>query len=196
MGLIGMLALSGSGYPPAEPYTTMFNVLILLTAVWMVFFWTILNHAVPADRKLFSQASLAMIVIFAALTSINRYVALTVVKQSLLSGNTNGLQWFMPYGWPSIMLAIEFLAWGLFFGLACLCLAPVFRSGRLGMAIFWVLIVTGILSISATLGQVVGTSTQGFNPLTFIGMLAWGPGLTVATVLITIWFKKAEMQSQ
>jgi len=55
-------------------------------------------------------------VIFAAQTSINRYVALTVVRQSLAAGNTDGLQWFLPYTWPSIMLAIEYLAWGFFLG--------------------------------------------------------------------------------
>jgi hypothetical protein len=127
LGLIAAMMLSGSGFPPVEPFQTMFNILVLFTAVWMVLFWSILHLAVPADRKVFSQASLALIVIFAALTSINRYVGLTVVRQSISSGNTNGLQWFLPYGWPSVMLALEYLAWGFFFGLACLCLAPVFN---------------------------------------------------------------------
>lgn len=193
--LIVIMILSGLVFPPSEPFLTMFNVLILLTAVWMVFFWIIMNYALPAEKKLFSQASLAMIVIFSALTSINRYVALTVVRQSLSSGNTNGLQWFMPYGWPSIMLAIEFLAWGFFFGIACLCLAPAFRGGRFGLSIFWVLIATGFLSLLATLGQVIGSSAQSFNPYTFAGMLAWGPGLTTAIALITVWFKKSEAPS-
>jgi hypothetical protein len=194
--LILLMILSGSGFPPSEPFQTLFNLLILFTAVWMVFFWTILNYAAPAERKIFSQASLALIVIFATLTSINRYVGLTVVRQSLSSGETNGLQWFMPYSWPSVMMAMEFLAWGFFFGLACLCLAPVFQTGRLESSIFWILIVIGIMSLSATLGQIVGSSALDFNPFTFAGTLAWGPGLTTATVLITIWFKKAGIPSK
>ncbi len=188
VGVIFTMLISGSGFPPPEPFQTMFNVLILVTATWMVIFWTILNHAVPDEKKLFSQASLALIVIFAALTSINRYVALTVVKQSLSMGNTSGLQWFMPYHWPSVMLAVEFLAWGFFFGLACLCLAPVFRAGRLESAIFWTLIATGVLSLLAAFGQVVGASSLSFSPFTLAGTLAWGPGLTVAMALIAIWF--------
>ncbi len=191
LGLIVLMLLLGLGFPPTEPFLTMFNILILLTAVWMVLFWTILNYAAPAERKIFSQASMALIVIFAALTSINRYVGLTVVRQSLTSGDTNGLQWFMPYSWPSIMLAIEYLAWGVFFGIACLCLAPAFRGGRLGNSIFWVLIFTGIMSLLAPIGQAVGSNHLDFNPFTFAGMLGWGPGLTTAAALITIWFKKA-----
>ncbi len=195
IGLIGMMILSGSGFPPAEPFQTMFNVLIILTAAWMVVFWTIVNYSAPNERKLFSQASLAFIVIFAALTCINRYVALTVVKQSLSTGNTNGLQWFMPYQWPSVMMAVEFLAWGFFFGLACLCLAPVFRGGKWGSLIFWLLIFTGILSLFSLVGQVVGSNPQSFDPFTMMGTLAWGPGLTVAVALISIKFKNGYIPS-
>jgi hypothetical protein len=191
MGLIGVMILSGSGFPPVEPYQTMFNILILLTATWMVFYWTVLHHAVQGEKRVFSMASLVMIVIFATLTSINRYVGLTVVRQSILSGNTNGLQWFLPYGWPSVMLALEILAWGFFFGLACLLLAPVFTSGKLERAIFWTLIATGILSLLAAVGQVINTSALSFSPFTMAGSAAWGPGLTTAAVLFVVWFRRA-----
>jgi hypothetical protein len=190
LGLIVAMMLSGSGFPPVEPFQTIFNVLILITAVWMVFFWSILHQVAPVERKLYSQASFAMIVIFATLTSINRYVGLTVVKQSLASGNTNGLQWFLPYSWPSVMLALEILAWGFFFGLACLCLAPVFMNGRLERAIFWTLILTGILSLLAALGQVIGSNALSFTPYTFAGMMGWGPGLTTSVTLLVIWFHR------
>jgi hypothetical protein len=193
LGLIIVMILSGAGFPPIEPYLTLVNILVLITAVWMVFFWIILNQVVPEERKLFSQASFALIVIFATLTSINRYVGLTVVRQSLSTGNTNGLQWFLPYSWPSVMLAIEFLAWGFFFGLACLCLAPVFMKGKLERAIFWTLIATGILSLISLLGQVIGADALSFSPYTFAGVLGWGPGLTVVAGLIAFWFRNKEV---
>jgi hypothetical protein len=123
---------------------------------------------------------------------------LTVVRQSLLSGNTTGLEWFLPYGWPSVMMALEILAWGFFLGLACLCLAPVFTEGKLEKAICWTLIITGILSLLAAMGQVVNTGTTGFNPFGMAGSVAWGPGLTMAAVLFVVWFCRAglpEVQS-
>ncbi len=191
LGLIAVTILSGAGYPPVEPLQAWFNLLILVTAAWMVFFWSVLHQAAPAEKKLFSRASLVLIVIFAALTSINRYVALTVVRQSLAAGNTDGLQWFLPYGWPSVMLAIEMLAWGFFFGLACLCLAPVFAGGRLEKAIRWTLVVMGICSLLSAMGPVLGADDLGFNPFTMAGALAWGPGLTATVFMIVVWFRRA-----
>lgn len=196
LALVIAMILSGSGFPPVEPMQTLFDALILFTAVWMVFFWSILHHVVPSERSLFSRVSLNLIVIFATLTSINRYVGLTVVKQSLASGNTNGLQWFLPYSWPSIMMAIEFLAWGVFFGLACLCLAPVFRSGKLERSIFWILIATGTLSLLAPLGQSMGSSALEISPFISAATIAWGPGFTTVAVLISVWFRKASTTSK
>ena len=190
LGLVVVMIASGSGFPPVEPFQSIVNVLILLTAVSMVFFWVILNQVVPAEKKVFSQASLAFIVISAALTSINRYVGLTVVRQSIASGNTDGLQWFLPYGWPSIMLAIEFLAWGFFFGLACLCLAPVFTNGKLEHAISWALLATGALSLIACLGQLIGSNGLTFSPFTLAGTIGWGPGLTSSVILLVVWIKR------
>lgn len=185
-----LLAAFITGFPPVEPYQTMIHVLTLCGAALLVLLWSVLHSAAPNEKKLFSRASLAMIVIMATLTSINRYVALTVVRQSLASGNSSGLQWFLPYTWPSVSLAIEVLAWGYFFGLACLLLAPVFGQSKLERGIFWTLIITGVLSLLAALGQVFYPT-----PLSLAGPLAWGPGLTLAAVLIVIWFRKARTQS-
>jgi hypothetical protein len=144
----------------------------------------ILHNSAAPDSKVFTQTSLGLIVIFATLTSINRYVALTVVRQSIDMGITDGLNWFMPYGWPSIMAAIEVLAWGFFLGLAFLFLAPVFRKGKLELAIIWTLIISGIFSLLAVVGQIMNSVA-----LNLLGIVAWGPGLTVLFVLFAIWFK-------
>ncbi len=193
LGLILILLFSGSGFPPVEPYQTIVNGIVLFTAVGLVFFWAILHQALPTGKKLFSRISLAFVIIFAALTSINRYVALTVVRQSLAAGHLDGLQWFLPYGWPSVMLAIEYLAWGFFLGLAFLSLAPVFNRGRLERAIFWTSISVGVLCLIAVVGQMIGSSSVNFSPFTLMGVIGWGPGLTVWVVLLTSWLRKQEV---
>jgi len=63
-------------------------------------------------------------------------------------------------------------------------------------AIFWTLIATGLLSLSAVAGQVSGSSTLSFSPFTMAGVLGWGPGLTLAAGLITICFRKNENRSK
>lgn len=173
--------------PPAEPYVSIVSVVSLASAPLFVFLWVILhNVAATPDQKVFTQTSLALIVIFATLTGINRYVALTVVRQSMDMGITDGLNWFMPYGWPSIMAAMEVLAWGFFLGLAFLFLAPVFRRGKLELSIFWTLLISGLFSLIAVLGQVMNSAV-----LNMLGIIAWGPGLIVLFCLLAFWFRNS-----
>jgi hypothetical protein len=189
--LVYLFAVAGmfmfADAPFGDPYVSMISIVTLVTAPGLVFLWSILHEVVTAQQKLFTRTSLLLIVVFATLTSINRYVALTVVPQSQAMNNTNGLAWFLPYGWPSIMAAIEVLAWGFFFGLALLFLAPVFRTGRLERTLFWTLVISGSLSLVAVLGQILDSAF-----LNMLGVLAWGPGLMVFFVLLAIWFKHSQ----
>jgi len=184
LAAVASMFISGT-IPPAEPYISIVSIVSLASVPLFIFLWVILHNVSSPEKKIFAQTSLALIVIFGTLTSINRYVAMTVVRQSIAMGITDGLNWFMPYGWPSIMAAMEVLAWGFFLGLAFLFLTPVFRTGRLELAIFWTLIVSGVLALLATLGQVLNSVA-----LNLLEILAWGPGLIALFVLLAFWFKR------
>jgi hypothetical protein len=186
LAAVAAMIISGA-IPPAEPYISIVSIVSLASVPIFVFLWVILNNVSAPEKKVFTQTSLALIVIFATLTSINRYVAMMVVRQSIAMGITDGLNWFMPYGWPSIMAAMEVLAWGFFLGLAFLFLAPVFRTGRLELAIFWTLIVSGIFSLIAVLGQVMNSVL-----LNILGIIAWGPGLIFLFGLLASWFRHSK----
>jgi hypothetical protein len=185
-GLV-IAALASGTFPPAGLIATLLHVGILLTVPVLVLLWATIHLVTPAERQVFSLGSLVLIAIFGTLTSINRYNALTVVPQATAMGASEGLDWFLPYGWPSIMTAMEVLAWGGYFGLACLCLAPVFGGNRLEKAIFWTLIASGGLSFFAVLSQVLDNP-----PLSALAVLAWGPGFILLTVLWARWFKVKE----
>ncbi len=101
------------------------------------------------------------------------------------AGATAGLEWFMPYGTQSVTSALEMLAWGLFLGLAFLVIAPIFRSDKLGEAIFWICLVTGLLCLLALLGQLLSIPA-----LMTMGLLAWGPGLALFLIMMAVWFRK------
>lgn len=186
LGAVAAMLMTGT-IPPTEPYISIVSAVSLASAPFFVFLWAILHNAASPETRIFTQTSLALIVIFATLTSINRYVALTVVRQSVDMGITDGLNWFMPYGWPSIMAAMEVLAWGFFLGLAFLFLAPAFRRGKLEIAIFWTLIISGIFCLIAVLGQALNSTA-----LNMLGIMAWGPGLIVLFVLLASWFRNSE----
>ncbi len=187
--LVTLAALTG-GLPPAEPYQTIISAVTFLSVPGIILLWVTLHRQTPASKQFFSQSSLVMVVIFATLTSINRYNSLTVVPQAQALGHTDGLDWFQPYGWgwPSIMAAMEVLAWGFYFGLACLCLAPAFwKSDRLEKAIASVLLACGGLSLLSVLGQVLNNI-----PLNVLGILAWGPGFIILMILWMAWFKRKQ----
>ena len=77
--------------PPAEPYISIVSIVSLASAPLLLFLWVILHNLSSPEKKIFTQTSLALLVIFATLTSINRYVAMTVVRQSIAMGITDGL---------------------------------------------------------------------------------------------------------
>ena len=185
LGLV-IVALASGNFPPVGLLQSLMNVGVLLTIPVMVLLWVIVHQVTPPERQVFSLGSLALMIIFAVPASINRYNALIVVSQATAMGRTDGLEWFLPYGGPpSIMVAMEVLGWGFYYGLACLCLAPVFGKDRLEKAIFWTLIASGGLSLVAVLAQVLNSI-----PLSMAGVLAWGPGTIVLMVLWARWFKK------
>ena len=178
-------ALAAGVMPPIEPFQSIISVVSLVSAPLFVCLWAVLHQAVPEEKKVFTRTSLTLVSIFATLTSINRYVALTVVRQSQSLGITSGLEWFMPYGWPSVMAAVEVLAWGFFLGLAFLTLVPVFGKGKLERSLFWTLVLSGIFCLIGTFGQVVNSVL--FN---LMGILGWGIGLTTVLALLAAWFRR------
>jgi hypothetical protein len=181
---LAIAALASGTFPPAGLCQTLMNVVIMLTIPSVVLLWVVVHQVTPAGKQVFSLGSLVLLAIFATPTSINRYNALTIVPQAMTMGRTEGLQWFLPYGGPSIMVAMEMLSWGIYYGLACLCLAPVFGGNRLEKAISWTLIASGGLSFVSILGQVLNNVL-----LSMPGVLAWGPGLILLTVLLALWFR-------
>ena len=180
-------ALAAGSLPPAGVYERLISVATLLFLPVMVLLCATVHRVTPADKQAFSLASLVFIAILATLSSINRYNALTVVPQATAMGVNEGLEWFLPYGWPSIMAAMGALAWGGYFGLAFLSLAPAFGGNKLEQAIRWTLIASGGLSLFGVLSQVLNSV-----PLIAPAILAWGPGLILLSVLWARWFKVQE----
>lgn len=188
--LLVIAATLEGGLPPREPYSTLISIFAYLAVPFLPLLWVAIHEATQPPWRFFTLSSLVLLTVFVTLTSINRYNALTVVRQATLLGQTEGLEWFLPYGWPSIMAAIEEQAWGAYFGLACLVLAPRFREGLLERAIFWTLIACGGFSLISVLAQMLNNS-----PVGNVGILAWGPGLLVFFILLAVWFRRAP-QSQ
>jgi uncharacterized membrane protein YgdD (TMEM256/DUF423 family) len=180
-----VMMLLGHTDPAVEPYATLFHLLNLVAPLVAIPIWCGIYLAAPTKKKVYSLTSLAFAVMWAIVVVINRFVALTMVRQSANAGRTDGLEWFLPYGWPSFTRAIEMLGWGVFFALACLFLVPVFTTGRLERAIAGVFAITGVLSF------VGGTVAVAVDSTTLMGLVApigWGLGPIAGAVLLAAWF--------
>ncbi|MBM3136827.1 MAG: hypothetical protein FJZ98_01420 [Chloroflexi bacterium] len=86
-----------SDFPPVEPFLTSFNSLILLSAILVLVFWASIYSSIPKEKNFFSLLSVLFMVVFTTLTSINRFVALTVVRQSTKNVISEILSLFLPY---------------------------------------------------------------------------------------------------
>lgn len=62
----------------------------------------------------------------------------------------------LSFTWPSVVYALDILAWDVFFALAVLLAAPVFRGGTHSGAIRATLVVSGVLSLAGLVGVAMG----------------------------------------
>jgi hypothetical protein len=177
--------LSPSGFPPVAPYDGIISIISLLSAVAILMLFAVLHMCAPEERKLFSLSALAFATLFAGLTTINRFTHLAIVRPGLYVGLTDGIEWFTPYGAYSIMTGLENLAWGFFFGLAYLTIAPVFTGPGIKRLLSWTLLANGILCLISVFALPLGIPW-----LTYVGAMAWGPGFILVCVLLIIMFKR------
>src|SRR5512133_1046087 len=177
-------AVSPSGFPPVEPYDTAASIICLLSAPGILILFVMIHAHASEERKLYSLIGLCFAVLFCAMTCINRFVHLAVVLPSVAMGKTIGLDWFMPYGSPSVMSAIEMLGWSFFLGLAFIFTAFAFDKSRLERWLFWVCLVNGTLCLVSTLAPLTGIAL-----FTILAIPAWGPGFILLCALLLTLFK-------
>jgi len=171
-------------FPPSDAIQLFGGIISLIVCPVIVMVMASLHTVTPPEKKIFSQGGLAFTVLFAISVSINRFTQLGVVRQSVASGNVEGLNWFLPYADHSVMFGLEMLGWGWFLGLAMLIAAPIFSGGRLQLWLRWLMVSYGVLGLISAVSYLIG------SPLASIGFVAWGLILFIITGLLTVYFKK------
>jgi hypothetical protein len=103
----------------------------------------------PNDKKIWSWLGLVFAIMYRAVLSANYWVLMGVVRESLLSGYTEGLAWFVVGSPHSITNTLEGIGYG-FMGLATLFAGQAFDGGRLERCIRWLFIMNGVACIAGT----------------------------------------------
>ena len=188
--LVIIYAISTEGFAslasPSPFVQLVGGIVTFLTVPILIILFTAIRFVNKGDKEVLGSLGVNFIILFAATVSINRFVQLTVIQQSLPNVPTD-LTRFLPYATGSVMFALEVLGWGFFSSLAAVFVAPLFSSSPLNKTIRWLFILYAVFSFMS----VIGFAT---NTLIPTGPLAWGPILLALSILLSVYFRKFDKQ--
>jgi hypothetical protein len=149
--VLGLLSLESSDEPIGDPYFTLMELLIILIAPLLVVAMVAVHAYAAPEDKVYGALGLAFMVVLAGLTTSLHFVVLTVSDRLEETGES----WtplVTGFEWPSVVYALDILAWDWFFALAIICAAPVFKANRLERQLRRLMVVCGVLSFAGLLG--------------------------------------------
>lgn len=169
---LGLLSLKSSLDTIGDPYFTIMEILSILISLLMAISLVAVHYyASPVDR-FFSLIALIFMFIAAGITSSVHFIILSV-SQYLAPEQLQNVLFFFSFQWPSVVYALDILAWDLFFGLSMLFVAPVFKKERFGKNLKVLLIFCGILSLIGLIG--VPLQNMQIRNIGIIGYAVVGP---------------------
>src|SRR5215203_5780462 len=184
---VGLASLESPQQRIGDPIFTILEVLIIVMMPAMVALMVAVHAWAPMQVKSLTLTSLVFMGLLAGVTSVVHFCVLTLSRQPEFAGRPWESLVF-PFAWPSVVYALDILAWDVFFPLSVLFAAPVFRGSRLA-AWIRVLIASGVLSL-AGLSGVVACDMQLRN----IGIVGYVGVFLVVAALLAILFYRATPQ--
>ncbi len=180
--ILGILALRSPRDPIADPYFTIMEVLILLIAPLLTITFAAFYIRTKPTHKIFSLIALICMSILAVITSCVHFMILTVSKPMSAAGISTASLLFS-FKWPSVVYALDILAWDWFFGLsvifaACACTEQERTLRR-------TLILSGVLSLIG----LIGVPTANMN-IRNIGILGYTIVAAAAFYMMGVCFRK------
>jgi len=184
--LIFYFSTEGFVFPPTPFVQLVGGIVTFLSVPGLVILFTAIRFVNEEDNKVLGSLGVSFIILFAATVSINRFVQLTVIQQSLPDVPIDLIR-FLPYGPGSVMFALEVLGWGFFSSLAAIFVAPLFSSSPFNKTIRWFFILYAFFSFMS----VIGFATNIPIP---VGPIAWGPILLALGILLSVYFRNLDKQ--
>jgi hypothetical protein len=182
---VGLLTLPAPDQPIRDPWFTVMELLILVIAPAMVAFTVGLHAWVSAERKPLALLGVVFMSMCAVVTCCVHFAVLTLSRQPAFAGSDWTTTVFA-FSWPSVVYALDILAWDVFFPLAALSAAfAVQGSGLAGVA-------RGLLFASAVLAfvGVLGVPLADMN-IRNIGIVGYVVLFPAAAVLLAAVFRRA-----
>jgi len=168
-----------------EPFLVIAEVLTLISAPLIVFLIAAIHECTPRSARVFSLTALGWILLLAGSTIIVHFVNLTLWRQIGVQQQIDYAR-FLGWEWPSMLYAIELVAWHLFFGLSMFFTAFAFKGNGIEKAARIALMATGLLCIIGLIGPLMGDLIW-----RTIGIAGYGFGFPIACIMIARVFRNA-----
>jgi hypothetical protein len=181
---VGLASLESPQQPIGDPMFTTLEVLIIVMMPAMVALMVAVHAWAPMQAKTLTLTSLVFMGLLAGVTSVVHFCVLTLSRQPEFVGRPWESLVF-PFAWPSVVYALDILAWDVFFALSMLFAAPAIRGTRLATWVRVLMIASGVLSLAGLSGVVTGNMQ-----LRNIGIVGYdGVFLFVAALLAILFYR-------
>lgn len=174
--VLGLLSLNAPTDPIRNPYVSIMEVIIILMTPFMVLFTASIYLKSGSEHKLTNFMSVVFMIIASCITSGVHIVVLSINNHAG-AAELPWFQQFFSWEWPSVVYALDILAWDLFFALSILCLIPNYYKRN--NVVVTLLSLTGILSLVGLIGPVI--SNMQFR---LIGVFGYAILFPIACLLI------------
>lgn len=136
-----------------EVSLTMWELLTILGAPVILFVLLELSNLLQS-KSIYKNAMLAFMSCACSLTGAAHVVNLTVTRR-LISEGIHVPEFFRMGYWPSVEMAVDYLAWGFFVGLAFICMGfSITSDGKEKLFMKTLVIICGILCLTGFFGVI------------------------------------------
>jgi hypothetical protein len=188
--VVGLLSLESPQEPIGDPMFTILEILIIVMMPAMVALMVAVHAWAPMHAKTLTLTSVVFMGLLAGVTSVVHFCVLSLSRQPEFAGQS-WLPMVVSFKWPSVVYALDILAWDIFFPLSMLFAAPVFWGSRLAAWIRVLMIASGVLAFAGLSGVVVGDMQ-----LRNIGIVGYvGVFLVVATLLAVLFYRATPLEA-
>jgi hypothetical protein len=188
--VVGLLSLESPQEPIGDPMFTILEILIIVMMPAMVALMVAVHAWAPMHAKTLTLTSVVFMGLLAGVTSVVHFCVLSLSRQPEFAGQS-WLPMVLSFKWPSVVYALDILAWDIFFPLSMLFAAPVFWGSRLAAWIRVLMIASGVLAFAGLSGVVVGDMQ-----LRNIGIVGYvGVFLVVATLLAVLFYRATPLEA-
>ena len=167
----------------SKGWLTAMEIVTMVSGIFMLLLILFLPSTITESSKIFRIVSIVFVAGTMILTNVAHFVNLTVIEQ-LLRLEVDVPEYFKIGKWPSIEMAIDYLAWGLFMGIAFLTSLMYIPNEKIYKNLKIILFVCGILCLLGFFGININVN------LWYIAPLGYGVGTVVICVELLLIQKK------